>query len=99
MLTGVWYDCIDVTELLYQHLKENEWFYNTDTQQPAGEPTVAEDAKLYARISHCKRLLFTSTVCWGSVLLGCHECLVNCHHDNIYYTSYFINYAKVGFLQ
>ena len=50
--------------------------------------------RTYRRVSHCKRILFTSTMCWGSVLLSCHECLSNCHFDNIYYTSYFVNYAK-----
>lgn len=46
--------------------------------------------KEYCRRKH---LVYSTCFCWCPVLWNCNQCLINKHPDNIYYTSYYINFV------
>ena len=105
--TGIWYECIDITASLHKYLLQTNWFITENVTSNEGlQSSVTSDDNLeegrkqkdnhdeYQKISNRKHLLFTTVMCWGSILWHCHHCLSNALFDNIYYTSYFVNYAK-----
>lgn len=97
--TGIWYECIDITAALCEYVTSKNYFLENEVkgegeEKDADAPPPSDPLKDLKDITWCRYLLFSTVTCWGTMLWHCHSCLSNILSDNIYYTSYFVNYAK-----
>jgi len=87
-ILGKWDPTFAVSKILRDYFKKNAWLnpnYSSDCK------CLKTQMKEYTRRKH---LLFTVALCWCPVVWTCNKCLINQNPDNMYYTSYFINFAS-----
>ena len=86
-MLGQWEPTFTVSKTLQNYLRKNSWMAEGNAPAPQGLKGLMRE------FSRRKHLLFTVTLCWCPVIWTCNECLVNELPDNVYYTSYFINFS------
>ena len=85
-MLGRWEPTFPVTKIMHNYLKERSWLSKTEEDTESIKYLMKE----YCRRKH---LVYSTCFCWCPVLWNCNQCLINKHPDNIYYTSYYINFV------
>lgn len=91
---GKWNTAFNLSEELQSYLKSNCWFQTKKSNY--SNSTKKENQAIKKMKEHLRRkhMLYITCLCWCPNPLSCTVCLKNSLPENIYYTSYFLNYAN-----